>query len=126
MIISDINEAANIDQIIIKLKFKEDYNSKKSINIFGEKFVENNSNLRMKIGEIPNNNSNNINTSDRIDDEENTWIKITKEIDSYNINRDEKNIIITLKGINDIEDLSYMFSDCSDIISVEFISDIDV
>ena len=125
MIISDINEAANIEQIIIKLKFKEDYINKKSISVFGEKFVENNSNLLMKIGEIPNNNNDIIISVRNNIDIENTWIKIAKEIVSNNINRDEKGIIINLKGINDINDLSYMFSDCSDIISVEFLSDIE-
>ena len=74
-------------------------NNKNYINIFGYKFVENNKNKCKMI----------------IDN-------IEYEIrEKYNVENNNNNLKIKLKGIN-INDMSYMFSDCSSLLSLPDIS----
>ena len=78
-----------------------DINKGNKINIFGSKFVENNKNICKMI----------------IDNKE---YKITE---NYNIkNKNDKRLIIKLKGINNVTDMSYMFSGCSSLSSLPDIS----
>ena len=83
------------EEIIIRYKIKNE----KRIRIFGNKFVENNKN-RCKV-------------------------KVKEEIieikEYYYINEDEKEneyLDILLIGINNIIDMSYMFSNCSSLSSL--------
>ena len=78
------------------------YNTnKEEINIFGSEFVENNKNLCKMI----------------IDKKE-------YEIrDKYKVeNNNNKKLMITLKGIDNITNMSYMFSECKSLFSLPDIS----
>ena len=71
------------------------------INIFGNKFVENNKNIYKMI----------------IDNKE---YEIT---DKYNVKNNNNNRLnIKLKGVNNITDMSYMFNECSSLLSLPDIS----
>ena len=76
----------------------------KDINIFGSNFIENNKNICKMV----------------IDNKE---YEITNDFDVENYNN---NLLkIKLKGINKITNMSYMFSECSSLISLPDISEWD-
>ena len=87
--------------IIFDIKKNIERKKRDSINIFGFKFVNNNKNNCKLI----------------IDDKE------YKLIEKYNIKQYKKNILnIKLEGINNINDMSYMFEGCSSLLSLPDIS----
>ena len=76
----------------------------KDVNIFGSNFIENNKNICKMV----------------IDNKE---YEITNDFDVENYNN---NLLkIKLKGINKITNMSYMFSECSSLISLPDISEWD-
>ena len=88
-------------QEISEINIIYDINEGHNVNIFGYTFVENNKNICKMI----------------IDNKE---YKITE---NYNIkNKNDKRLIIKLKGINNVTDMSYMFSGCSSLSSLPDIS----
>ena len=78
-----------------------DINGESTINIFGTKFVENNKNVCKMI----------------IDNEE---YEITEK---YNVKSNNNNKLkVKLKGINNVTNISYVFYNCSSLISLPDIS----
>ena len=90
------------DEVLIIIKPKKNYKDK--IRIFGENFVNNNQDKSKKIYK-----NKVYELKEYFDD-----------IDRYYKHKD--NIIFKLKGINNITDMSYMFADCDNIISLYIIS----
>ena len=84
----------------------EEDNDKNQIKIFGEKFVENNKN----------------NCTIKYEDKE---YELMENFELKNINNPKDNIEIILQGINNITNMSYMFSKCSSLISLPDISEWD-
>ena len=82
---------------MVKFRYKLNENSER-INIFGEIFVKNNIN-KLKI----------LFKGEEYDLEE--------EFENKNINK-EKVIDLELKGLNNIDNLSYMFYGCSSLIEI--------
>ena len=79
--------------------------NKENIKIFGEEFVKNNiNNCKMIVN--------------------NKEYKISERFNLQNYNQDK--FIIKLKGFNNITNTSYMFNDCSSLISLSDISNWDL
>ena len=90
------------DEVLIIIKPKKNYKDK--IRIFGENFVNNNQDKSKIIYK-------------------NKVYELKEYFDDIDKNYKHKdNIIFKLKGINNITDMSYMFADCDNIISLYIIS----
>ena len=94
------NEVEEEDKLIIEYQIKEDQNE---INIFGQKFVENNKN-KCKI----------IVEGKEFDLEE--------KFNLTNYKKEDNKLTITLKGINNVTNLGYMFCKCTNLSDLPNIS----
>ena len=92
------------NKILIKYLIKKE---NEKINIFGEKFVENNKDKCKYIYE-------------------NKEYELTKEFDLTNYNKSNEILEIKLSDINNITDMSYLFDHCESLIEVPDISEWDI
>ena len=116
-----VSNSSNNDEITIKIKFKKLEKNKKikEIRIFGDKFFDKNKNCKMLIKKEEEQNSA-ISQGATLEVNENRIDERLINKMLYLTNLDiERKIIITLKEINNINDLSYMFSDCDNISELE-------
>ena len=90
----------------IKLVYKINANEEK-IKLFGDKFIEDNINLKNKLKIIYSKKE----------------FEFQQFFDVKNICKDDKNILkIKLKGINELINISYMFDECESLLSVLYFS----
>ena len=95
-----IEENIDVDEILIKYKI----NFENEIIIFGDKFVENNKNICKMF----------INGKEK-------ELSSTLDINNIELN-DDKILELKLKGIKNISNISYMFSNCSSLFEISDIS----
>ena len=90
----------------IKIVYKINENDEK-IKLFGDKFIENNFNLKNKIKII----------------HETKEYEFQQFFDVKNIHKNDNNILkIKLKGINELINISYMFDECESLLSILYFS----
>ena len=145
---ADKNKKKNENIIIIKYEFIRNINELKEIKFFGKEFIEKNKKYQMKIMKDKQNinkkrtysntsqsfyhrNNNRDNTSNRevydkasdnITEEsesKHNWEEISNTINLTKKDKSNNIISIKLKGFNNNIDLSHMFYDCSNILSLE-------
>ena len=94
------NNEVEEDKLIIEYQIKEDQNK---INIFGQKFVENNKNKCKIIVE-------------------GKEFDLKEKFNLTNCKKEDNKLTITLKGINSVTNLDYMFCKCTNLSNLPDIS----